>query len=564
MNAVAETTPALVAVPLEQIALGKNYRHRRPANWEEKLDELGASMKQNGQLEPVLLRPTATAEEAARKKPPTFEIVFGERRYRAAKKAGLETLLAIVRDVADDQVLDLQLAENDDRDDPHPLDEAEAFAELVKRGRTPAEIAALRGRDVGYVAKRLKLAGLSKKCCAALDSEEITLGVALLLAKLPNHKLQDAGLDEVSTEGHGRIREGLMTVNDARKTLEANVMLALKTAPFKKDDAALVPKAGTCTTCPKRTGNQLELYEDASSTDLCTDPLCFREKVDALWQIRSKSHKAAGGEVLNQADTKALLGHVWDSRAHEVRSRYKKLDEREYSAGKSKTVRQLFKGELPPIVLAKDPDSGMPVELVAAAAVRKALGADKPERKVDPRTQAANRRERLKDLARTEATRRATEAIVQRIEHVKAWEQLGTKLLLPFARCVIEATWHDGRSALVKRRGWDKEEEAEGMRKPKKKGNPARGVIRERDMTALLLERLKELRPAELAGVIVELVISRGAPAKYSGEPGDEWAALAESLGVKYEAQLATVVNEQAVAEKAKGSKSPKKRKAAR
>jgi hypothetical protein len=163
----------------------------------------------------------------------------------------------------------------------------------------------------------------------------------------------------------------------------------------------------------------------------------------------------------------------------------------------------------------------------------------------------------LKDLARTEATRRATEAIVQRIEHVKAWEQLGTKLLLPLACCVIEATWHDGRSGLVKRRGWDKVEAGEQSAKPKKKGNAARGVIRERDMTATLLARLGELRPSELAGVIVELIISRGAPAKYSGEPGDEWAALAESLGVKYEAQLATVVNEQAVAEKARAAKAP-------
>jgi ParB/RepB/Spo0J family partition protein len=561
MNAPAETTPALVAVPLEQIALGKNYRHRRPANWEEKLDELGESMKQNGQLEPVLLRERSLEGERH------FEVVFGERRYRAAKKAGLETLLAIVRDVADDQVLELQLSENGDREDAHPLDEAEAFEALVKRGRTPAEIAATRGRDVSYVLRRLALCKLSEKVRKAFDRDEVTFGVALLIAALPDQKTQEDALEECGFAAHDHTH---ITVAGAREAIERRVLARLSEAPFKHDDATLLPAAGACTTCPKRTGAQGALFE-TKTKDLCTDTACFRAKVDADWAARSKAHKANGGEILAVGIAKSVFGG-YNHKDHEIRRRYAKLDEEVYVGNRRKPLRALFGKELPPVILARNPETGEAVELVAkkdAEAVERAAN-PKDTQKVHPATTAANRRERLKDLARTEATRRATADLVAKVEHIKAWEQLGTKFLLPFARCVIESTWHDGRSALVKRRDWDKAEVGEELPKPKK---GARGAMRAIDMTEVLKERLERLDAKALAGVVVELVISRGAPAKYSGEPGDEWAGLAESLGVYYDRILANVVEDQAAAEKANGAKAPKgkpakkapkKRKAAR
>lgn len=542
MNAPAATEPALINAPLENLYQGKNYRQRRGPGWDAEIEELAQSIREKDVVEPIIVRQLPGGSLEA------LEVVCGERRVLASRRAGKTSILALLRVIADEDIIELQLTENKHAN-PHPLDEADAFQALIELGRTPADIAGRLGRDVGYVHHRLKLRGLSKKCREALDNEHITLGVALLLARLPNQKLQDQGLDEVSAEGGGRFDGGgLMSVANARKALEANVMLALKSAPFKRDDATLVPKAGPCTTCPKRTGMQAELFADASSPDLCTDPGCYREKVDALYQVRSTKHKADGGDVLNQKDTKALLGHTWDQKSAKLRNQYTRLDERVYAGGKPKTVKQLFKGELPPITLAKDPDTGLVVELVDRKLADKAKGAeDRSGRsKPDASEAAANRRERLKDQARKEATRRCIAAIVQKVEALVAWEGVGEKLLRPLAFATLEATWHDGRSELAKRRGW-----LDGDERPKSKSRVA--PVGEK------LEAAVEKAPArELAGVIVELILSRGAPTRWSDKPGDEWDAVAEALGVDYQAFHANVVEEQRAVEKAKGKPATK------
>lgn len=542
MNAPAD--PPFIHAPLDKVFEGKNYRQRRPANWYEKLEELAGSIRAHGVIEPIVVRPRPGGE------PDENEVVVGDRRWRAARIAGLTTIPATVRALDDAAVLDLQVAENNQREDPHPLDEADGFKALVDLGRTPADIAARLGRDVTYVHHRLKLCGLSKKCRQALDDEYITLGVALLLARLPTEKLQDVGLEEVTHQGLGNV--GIMSVAEARKALEANVMLALKSAPFKRDDATLVPKAGPCTTCPKRTGTQLELYADASSPDLCTDPGCYREKVDAVYQLRVKKHKADGGDVLSQKDARALLGNTWTADNREIRQRFVKLDERVYDGGKSKTVKALFKGELPAITLAKDPDTGLVVELVDRKLADKAKGSeDRSERsKPSASEAAANRRERLKDQARKEATRRCIAAIVQKVEALVAWEGVGETLLRPLAFATLEATWHDGRSELAKRRGWLSSDKP--LKKPKN-GHHQGGV----DITVAI----ENASARELAGVIVELIMSRGAPARWQDQPGYEWDRVAEALGVDYQAVHANVVEEQRAAEKAK-AKPAKKAKA--
>ncbi len=459
MNATAQAAPEVRAIPLEQISLGENYRHRHPPDWDAKLRELGESMKQNGQLEPVLVRPS-------KKKGADFEIVFGERRYHGARRAGLETLLCIVRDVPDAQVLELQLAENDDRDQPHPLDEAEAFAELLKRGATPASIAAIRGRSERYVRERLELAKLHPKALAALDEGRILLGHALLIARVPE-KLQAEALKDL--EEH---RDPL-NLEEAGKWIQGHYMLKLATAPFDRADAELVPKAGPCTTCPKRSGNQGELFHDVKSPDVCTDPTCYRSKLDARWKTLAKTAKAEGKEIVPQ---KAAGFDKWSP--DYVRSKvWETLDGTRYIGMSSVKVRTLAKDAK--IGIAQNPHTGAIVELVRKADVDKAArsyqakkaskkgkGSAPARDKVSPAEKARREKQKLEGKTRQAANRKLLGALASGCEAATS-----TKLPKVLQQVVLLAAGKEYGSELAivsRREGADDGESIGNMKKADK------------------------------------------------------------------------------------------------
>jgi hypothetical protein len=86
-------------------------------------------------------------------------------------------------------------------------------------------------------------------------------------------------------------------------------MLKLSSAPFDIKDAKLLPKAGDCIKCPKRTGNQADLFGDVKSADVCTDPKCFDDKRQAHFAGARKKKEAAGHKVIFGAEAKKLLPH---------------------------------------------------------------------------------------------------------------------------------------------------------------------------------------------------------------------------------------------------------------
>jgi ParB/RepB/Spo0J family partition protein len=546
MNATASTTPALVAVPLEQIALGKNYRHRRPANWEAKLDELGESMKQNGQLEPVLLREKPKGIEAVR-----YEVVFGERRYRAAKKAGLETLLATVRDVSDDQVLPLQLAENDDRDDPHPLDEAEAFAVLVGRGQSPAEIAATRGRPVRYVRERLELTKLHPKALAALDAGEILLGHALLLCRIPE-KLQPEALKEMALDDRGK--DSMLSVGAAGNLVREKYMLKLATAPFDRSDFALVPKAGACTVCPKRTGNQGELFGDVKSPDVCTDPVCFRGKLDAHFK---KTVKAGGHKV---APAKDVQFSKWSD--HISSSKWVALDDSRYLGSGNVKIRTLV-GKDAETALAQNPHSGAIVELVSRAVVDKAAKSyqaskakkGKGSAPARDKVTASEKARRAREAAKAQAKEAITMALGAAVAEGFSGEPEDCTEALRLMFAEFLGSLYDGAELLVKRR----------QLLPEKKGN--RRSFPAGDVDGALGKLGKTLELGELVAVLLETFVLDKLDIAH--KPSEQLVASALKLcGVdrkKVEAEVLAAEAKRKEAEKAAALASkPKAKKAAK
>lgn len=141
-----------------------------------KLKELSRSVAEKGVLEPILVRPTGKD---------AFEIVAGERRFRAATMAEVEKVPCIVRELSDVDALEVQTIENLQRDDLHPLEEGEGYAALMKEaGYDVAQIAQRISKSEKYVYDRLKLLNLVPRGRQAFLDGEITVGHAILLARL--------------------------------------------------------------------------------------------------------------------------------------------------------------------------------------------------------------------------------------------------------------------------------------------------------------------------------------------------------------------------------------------
>lgn len=446
MNAPAQTT--LRNVPIAKISQGKNYRKRRGPTWQTELDELAQSVREKGVIEPILTRPKPGGDDDE------LEVVFGERRFLAAQIAKLTAMDVMVREIDDAEVLELQLVENNQRKNPHPLDEAEGFKRLVNLGKTPQELADRLGREVRYVRERLALCSLSEKCRKALDDEKIVFGVALLLARIPHHKLQDEALKELLPyEG-----DSPTTVKAAGDEIRTRFMLKLVDAPFDRADAELVAKAGACTTCPKRTGNQAELFGDVASPDVCTDRLCFESKLDAQWRLVQAQAKRDGKKVLSDADAKKVWAyeHQGDRQSHG--SPFVMLDGTEWSNSREVSVRALLKGREFETAVGRSPHSGRFYELVARSAVDAALraraktsGKGEGSKKPNPN----EKRERAKAKAKVEAKAAIDSALLGELADAVQDEAKGSPFLDAFVGVLLEPVLlnTEGLERVLRRRG---------------------------------------------------------------------------------------------------------------
>ncbi len=242
------------------------------------LRELAQSIRSHGVLSPLLVRPLAENG---------FEIVAGARRFRAAQIAEAEAIPVRIVALTDAQALEAQLIENLQRSDVHPMEEAQGFRALLSLEEpqyTIEQIAAKMGKTPAYVTTRLKLTDLTPAVVETFYAEEIGVGHALLLAKLPPDQQQQA-LTACYKEvygGSGKPTRVLLPVRNLQFWIDTNIVLALKEAPFDKKDAQLVPVAGSCVDCPKRTGHNKLLFSDiGGKLDCCTDPTCYQAKVVA-------------------------------------------------------------------------------------------------------------------------------------------------------------------------------------------------------------------------------------------------------------------------------------------
>jgi len=258
--------------------LTESATNPRRAFDEDFLKELAGSIRSKGVLSPLLVRP---------KNERSFEIVFGAQRYRAAQIVEVATVPVRIQNLTDAEALEAQLIENLQRRDVHPMEEAQGFKALLDLDEPKysiEQISAKTGKSPAYVAQRLKLTELAPAVADAFYAEEIGVGHALLLAKLPADRQEEAlkaCFKEDWSNGDRKAKRMLLPVRNLQFWIEYNILLLLKDAPFDKKDAHLVAIAGSCVDCPKRTGHNKLLFSDMGKQDACTDPSCYQAKVDA-------------------------------------------------------------------------------------------------------------------------------------------------------------------------------------------------------------------------------------------------------------------------------------------
>jgi ParB family transcriptional regulator, chromosome partitioning protein len=271
-------------IPLDRIR--ESNSNPRRAFDEGKLREFAENIKVHGVLQAILVRPAPDGVDG------TYELVAGARRFRASRLAGKDTIPSTVRNLTDAECREIQLIENLQRADIHELDEGigyRALMELKPDFYTVETIATQVAKSPSYVKGRISLADLIPAAQTAFYEGKLTVAHALELARLqpadqeralmecfPGHRSTASILKDRKAEA--------TTVRQLRDWIDREIHLDLKNAPFDVSDANLLPAAGPCVTCPKRTGNNPLLFPEVRNKSVCTDPACYRTKIQALVQ----------------------------------------------------------------------------------------------------------------------------------------------------------------------------------------------------------------------------------------------------------------------------------------
>lgn len=199
---------------------------------------------------------------------------------------------AIIRDLSDQEAFELQISENLHRKDISPMEESDAFQQLVASGlKTPEMIADKMGTSVKYVYDRLLLQRVIPQVQDAIRSGRLNITHAKQFARLPladQEKLWEYEVDGV---------EDQIDAADLRERIKNLFHLKLENAPFDTSSASLVKKAGACTKCDFRTGCRQVLFADFDQEDLCLKQECWDQKLEAHIEKLIKDFQKAGKKV---------------------------------------------------------------------------------------------------------------------------------------------------------------------------------------------------------------------------------------------------------------------------
>ncbi|WP_430900531.1 MULTISPECIES: ParB/RepB/Spo0J family partition protein [unclassified Paraflavitalea] len=253
-------------IPVDKIQPDPNQPRKTIS--QESVIELAGSIKAHGVLQPVTVR----------KKGKGYLLVFGHRRLAAALKAGLVEIPAIERDLTDEQALELQTIENLQREDIHPMEEAEVMLRMLDSGKSFEVIAAAIGKSEYYVRQRFKLNSLTEKWVDVFKKNMIDTPLAVKIANL--NKEDQAELYNDQVDADDLLIRSKINIKDYKfDEFQCN----LSNAPFDINSKSIT-KAGSCVNC-KFNSETAQLFPDASKA-YCTNRDCYKEKAEISFETR--------------------------------------------------------------------------------------------------------------------------------------------------------------------------------------------------------------------------------------------------------------------------------------
>lgn len=393
---------ATAAEPRTYVAVDVPLTHLRPGAFQPRkrfdeaaLQELVDSIRSHGVQQPIVARPIASATPGQ----PIYEIVAGERRWRACNRLSDEltergaplqpdgrphSIPTFIRELDDFAAAELALMENSNRRDLHPIEEAEAYEKLLLRpsgggefspprlrGYSVEQLAEKIGHKPNFVYGRLKLLDLVPEAREALLEGTLQLKLAEALARYATTE-QSRALPDLLRGWAGEPythRQGL-------QYLRQHFGLKLAAAPFQITDPDLLAEAGSCTTCPKRSGANPDLFGD--SDDTCLDGACHQAKVEAHAQALLAKAAADGLTVITGKAVEKLFGKgVTTLSEHTLHAAdHLNIDKpAEHLTGSKKKLRAMLGDDFPHAKVVKASGDDLPVTVAAVDQVKTALKA---------------------------------------------------------------------------------------------------------------------------------------------------------------------------------------------
>lgn len=185
-------TPKEAIINVKISELRSNPYQPRQVFDEEALKELAASIKEHGVFQPIIIKKSIKG----------YEIIAGERRVKASQMAGLEEIPAIVRDFTDEEMMEIALLENLQRENLNPMEESRAYKKLLETLQiTQEELAKKLGKSRSYITNMLGLQTLPENIQTMISNKQMTMGHARVLSKLENVSQQEELAEKIIADG---------------------------------------------------------------------------------------------------------------------------------------------------------------------------------------------------------------------------------------------------------------------------------------------------------------------------------------------------------------------------
>ena len=256
------------------------------------LEELAASIREHGVLQPILVRPLEDGE---------FQLIAGERRWRASRAAGLATIPALVEEIDDDTALEISIIENLQREDLSPLEEATMYDRMVREhGYSVRRLAQKLGKDKGYLENRLRLADAPQEIRELVSLRKDTLSHAYELLKVDDPKKRKRLA--------GQVARGELTLIKLRDRIEGRPARSAPTGPIEDEDGEVVADDETTDVAEAAwTGKRRDIGGSLNDDSLIVAKQQLADAVEAFMDVLRAPHVVREISVVDRANLAKYL-----------------------------------------------------------------------------------------------------------------------------------------------------------------------------------------------------------------------------------------------------------------